>query len=214
MHINNTNLPKKILAWYDNNQRTLPWRTKKSSKNRQYLRLLSEFMLQQTQVKTVIPYFINFIKKIPDLNSLSKVNDTKLMKCWEGLGYYSRARNLKKTARKIISNFGGILPSNIDDLKTLPGIGEYTSKAIMAIAFNKPIVPLDGNVERILKRVFYLKKEYENSKDNLNKKISFFGTSQRSSDYAQAIMEIGALICKPVKPLCESCPISPQGIIS
>ena len=109
---------------------------------------------------------------------------------------------MKKTARKIISNFGGILPSNIDDLKTLPGIGEYTSKAIMAIAFNKPIIPLDGNVERILKRVFYLRKEYENSKDNLNKKISFFGTSQRSSDYAQAIMEIGALICKPIKPLC------------
>ena len=202
------NIPNKILKWYDNNKRTLPWRKKVSKSQKEYFTLVSEFMLQQTQVKTVIPYFINFIKKIPDLNKLSKVNDAKLMKCWEGLGYYSRARNLKKTAGKIISNFGGILPSNIDDLKTLPGIGEYTSKAIMAIAFNKPIVPLDGNVERILKRVFYLRKEYEISKDNLNKKISFFGTSQRSSDYAQAIMEIGALICKPVKPLCESCPIS------
>ena len=206
--MNNRNISNKILHWYDNNKRILPWRKNVSKKQKQYFTLVSEFMLQQTQVKTVIPYFINFIKKIPDLNTLSKVNDVKLMKCWEGLGYYSRARNLKKTAKKIISNFGGILPSNIDDLKTLPGIGEYTSKAIMAIAFNKPIIPLDGNVERILKRVFYLRKEYENSKDNLNKKISFFGTSQRSSDYAQAIMEIGALICKPVKPLCESCPIS------
>ena len=206
--MNNRNISNKILHWYDNNKRILPWRKNVSKKQKQYFTLVSEFMLQQTQVKTVIPYFINFIKKIPDLNALSKVNDTKLMKCWEGLGYYSRARNLKKTARKIIINFEGILPSNIDDLKTLPGIGEYTSKAIMAIAFNKPIVPLDGNVERILKRVFYLKKKNENSKNDLNKKISFFGTSQRSSDYAQAIMEIGALICKPVKPLCESCPIS------
>ena len=205
--MNNRNISKKILHWYDNNKRVLPWRKHVSKKQKQYFTLVSEFMLQQTQVKTVIPYFKNFIKKIPNLNKLSKVNDSKLMKCWEGLGYYSRARNLKKTASKVISNFGGILPSNIDDLKTLPGIGEYTSRAIMAIAFNKPIVPLDGNVERILKRVFYLKKKHENSKDNLNKKISFFGISQRSSDYAQAIMEIGALICKPVTPLCASCPI-------
>jgi len=205
--MNNRNISKKILHWYDNNKRVLPWRKHVSKKQKQYFTLVSEFMLQQTQVKTVIPYFKNFIKKIPNLNKLSKVNDSKLMKCWEGLGYYSRARNLKKTASKVISNFGGILPSNIDDLKTLPGIGEYTSRAIMAIAFNKPIVPLDGNVERILKRVFYLKKKHENSKDNLNKKISFFGISQRSSDYAQAIMEIGALICKPVTPLCVSCPI-------
>ena len=165
--MNNRNISNKILHWYDNNKRILPWRKNVSKKQKQYFTLVSEFMLQQTQVKTVIPYFENFIKKIPNLNALSKAKDTKLMKCWEGLGYYSRARNLKKTARKIISNFGGILPSNIDDLKTLPGIGEYTSKAIMAIAFNKPIVPLDGNVVRILKRVFYLRKEYENSKDNL-----------------------------------------------
>jgi A/G-specific adenine glycosylase len=130
------------------------------------------------------------------------------MKCWEGLGYYSRAKNLKKTAKKIIFNFKGNLPNKVEDLKTLPGIGDYTSSAIMAIAFNKPIIPLDGNVERILKRVFYLKKDYEVSKENLNKKKSFFGSSKRSSDYAQAIMEIGALICKPKIPLCVKCPIS------
>ena len=130
------------------------------------------------------------------------------MKCWEGLGYYSRARNLKKTAKKIISNFNGDLPSNIEELKTLPGIGDYTSRAIMAIAFNKPIIPLDGNVERVLKRIFYLKNENEISKDNIINKKSFFGKSNRSSDYAQAIMEIGALICKPLKPLCLECPIS------
>ena len=148
------NISKKILHWYDNNKRILPWRKHVTKKQKQYFTLVSEFMLQQTQVKTVIPYFENFIKKIPNLNKLSKVNDAKLMKCWEGLGYYSRAINLKKTSRKIISDFGGSLPSNIEDLKILPGIGAYTSRAIMAIAFNKPIIPLDGNVERILKRVF------------------------------------------------------------
>jgi A/G-specific adenine glycosylase len=130
------------------------------------------------------------------------------MKCWEGLGYYSRARNLKKTAKKIISEFNNNLPSTIEELKNLPGIGDYTSRAILAIAFNKPIIPLDGNVERVLKRVFYLKNEKEISKKNLIKKKFFFGKSNRPSDYAQAIMEIGALICKPANPLCFECPIS------
>ena len=201
------NISKKILDWYDNNKRILPWRQSRNKKEKAYFTLVSEFMLQQTQVKTVIPYFENFIKKIPNLNSLAKVNNRKLMKCWEGLGYYSRARNLKRTAKKIISDFNGSLPKNIEDLKTLPGIGEYTSSAIMAIAFNKPLIPLDGNVERILKRVFYLKEKNENSKKNLIKKKYFFGKSKRSSDYAQAIMEIGALICKPAIPLCNECPL-------
>ena len=145
MHIN-FNLPKKILGWYDNNKRSLPWRVGKNSPKKLYYRLLSEFMLQQTQVKTVIPYFNNFVLKIPNLKSLSKVKNQKLLKCWEGLGYYSRARNLKKTAIKIIDVFNGNLPSNEDDLKSLPGIGEYTAGAIMAIAYNKKVIPLDGNV--------------------------------------------------------------------
>ena len=202
------NISKKILYWYDNNKRILPWRKTTSKKNKNYYTLVSEFMLQQTQVKTVIPYFENFIKKIPNLKELSKVNDKQLMKCWEGLGYYSRAKNLKNTAKKIFSNFKGNLPNNLEDLKTLPGIGDYTARAIMAIAFNMPIIPLDGNVERVLKRIFYLKKENEISKNNLKKKKSFFGISKRSGDYAQAIMEIGALICKPASPLCTECPLS------
>ena len=206
--MNNENIPKKILHWYDNNKRILPWRKHVSKKQKQYFTLVSEFMLQQTQVKTVIPYFENFITKIPDLNQLAKVNDRKLMKCWEGLGYYLRARNLKKTAKKVVSDFNGILPNNIDDLKKLPGIGEYTSGAILAISFNKPIIPMDGNVERVLKRIFYLKKEKEITKENLNKKKIFFESSERPSDYAQAIMEIGALICKTSNPQCFKCPIS------
>ena len=204
----NQSISKEILYWYDNNKRILPWRKHLTNKQKEYFTLVSEIMLQQTQVKTVVPYFENFIKKIPNLKLLSKTNDKKLMKCWEGLGYYSRARNLKKTAKKIIKEFNGRLPDNIEQLKTLPGIGEYTSTAIMAIVFNKQFIPLDGNVERILKRVFYLKKKNEISKNNLHKKKLFFGKSFRPSDYAQSIMEIGALICKPVNPLCEDCPIN------
>jgi len=203
----NQNIAKKILLWYDNNKRMLPWRKHLSKKQTQYFTLVSEFMLQQTQVKTAIPYFNNFVNKIPNLEKLANVKETKLMKCWEGLGYYSRVRNLKKTAKKIINEFNGELPNTIEKLKTLPGIGEYTSRAIMAIVFNKPFIPLDGNVERILKRVFFLRKKNQINKDYIINKKNFFGTSKRSSDYAQAIMEIGALICKPIKPLCLECPL-------
>ena len=203
-----TNIPNKILKWYDNNKRKLPWRKKTSTKNREYFTLVSEFMLQQTQVKTVIPYFENFIKKFPNLKSLAKASDQKILKNWEGLGYYSRARNLKKTAIELLKEFKGRLPRDIEILKSLPGIGEYTSRSILAIAHNEPYIPMDGNVERILKRVFLLKTNNEISKENLNKKKSFFGFSKRSSDYAQAIMEIGALICKPSIPLCNHCPLT------
>jgi len=203
-----SNIPNKILKWYDNNKRTLPWRKKTSTKNREYFTLVSEFMLQQTQVKTVIPYFENFIKNFPDLKSLAKSSDQKILKNWEGLGYYSRARNLKKTAIKLLEEFKGQLPKDIEKLKSLPGIGEYTSRSILAIAHNEPYIPMDGNVERILKRVFLLKTNNEISKENLNKKKSFFGFSKRSSDYAQAIMEIGALICKPSIPICNHCPLT------
>ena len=198
---------KKILKWYDLNQRSLPWRKKVSFQKRQYYTLVSEFMLQQTQVVTVIPYFNRFIKSIPDLKSLSKVENKKLIKLWEGLGYYSRARNLKKTAQVVLKNFNGKLPDNFDNLKLLPGIGSYTASAILAIAFNKPYIPLDGNIERVLKRYLYLKKDKEIQKKNLIQKKTVFGISMRSSDYAQALMELGALICKPRNPLCCKCPI-------
>ena len=206
--MNNQSISKEILDWYDNNKRILPWRKHLTKKQKQYFTLVSEIMLQQTQVKTVIPYFNNFIKKIPNLKILAKTDNQKLLKCWEGLGYYSRAKNLKKTANKIIKEFNGNLPASIDQLKSLPGIGDYTSTAIMAIVFNEQFIPLDGNVERILKRIFYLKSEKKVSKKNLHRKKSFFGKTNRSSDYAQAIMEIGALICKPATPLCHDCPVS------
>ncbi len=201
-------ITNKILNWYDIHKRSLPWRSRVSSKKKQYYTLVSEFMLQQTQVVTVIPYFNRFIKNIPDLETLASFEDQKLIKLWEGLGYYSRVRNLKKVAQVIIKNFKKKIPDNYLDLKSLPGIGDYTASAILAIAFNKPIIPLDGNVERVLKRYLYLKSESQIQKENLIKRKKVLGTSSRSSDYAQALMELGALICKPNNPICEKCPIS------
>ena len=201
-------ITNKILDWYDINKRSLPWRKKTSSKKKQYYTLVSEFMLQQTQVVTVIPYFNRFIKNIPDLETLASFENRKLIKFWEGLGYYSRVRNLKKAAQVIIKDFNKKLPDNFLDLKSLPGIGDYTASAISAIAFDKPFIPLDGNVERVLKRYLYLKKENQIQKDNLIKSKKVLGTSSRSSEYAQALMELGALICRPNNPLCEKCPIS------
>jgi A/G-specific adenine glycosylase len=201
-------ITNKILNWYDIHKRTLPWRKKTSLKKKQYYTLVSEFMLQQTQVVTVIPYFNRFIKNIPDLETLANFENRKLIKLWEGLGYYSRVRNLKKAAKIVIKDFNKKLPENFLDLKSLPGIGDYTASAILAIAFNKPFIPLDGTVERVLKRYLYLKKENQIQKNNLIESKKILGTSIRSSDYAQALMELGALICKPKKPLCQKCPIS------
>ena len=200
-------LTKKILYWYDNNKRELPWRKKVFQAKREYYTLVSEFMLQQTQVSTVIPYFNNFIKKIPNVIALSKINENKLLKYWEGLGYYSRVKNLKKTANIVKKNFNGRLPSTIDELKLLPGIGDYTASAIMAIAFNKSFIPMDGNIERVIKRLLNLKLISQISKENLIKQKKILGTSIRASDYAQALMELGALICKPKNPLCFKCPV-------
>ena len=205
-------ITKNILNWYDLNKRSLPWRKNVTLQKRHYYTLVSEFMLQQTQVATVIPYFNRFIKKIPNFKSLAKINNQKLIKIWEGLGYYSRARNLKKTAQKIVNNFNGKLPNNFEDLLSLPGVGNYTASAILSIVFNKPYIPLDGNVKRVLKRYLFLKNEKDIKKEKLIKKKSVFGTSSRSSDYAQALMELGALICKPINPLCNKCPISKKCI--
>ena len=201
-------ITNKILKWYDLNKRSLPWRKKVSQEKKEYYTLISEFMLQQTQVATVIPYFQRFIKSIPNIEKLSKFNDEKLIKLWEGLGYYSRVRNLKKTAQIVVKDFDKRLPQSFTDLKSLPGIGDYTASAISAIAFNKPLIPLDGNIERVLKRLLYLKKQNQIKKENLQKYKKVFEISvNRSSDYAQALMELGALICKPVNPLCKQCPI-------
>ncbi len=201
-------IAKKILYWYDNNKRSLPWRNKCSEKKKEYLTILSEFMLQQTQVTTVIPYFNNFLKNIPNIETLAKTKEKNLLKYWKGLGYYSRAKNLKESAKIIVDKYNGRLPNSYEELKKLPGIGDYTASAILAIVFNKKIIPLDGNVERVLIRFLNLKTEKEIKKANLNKLKKVFGKANRSNDYAQALMEMGSLICKPKIPICNLCPIT------
>ena len=199
MHLNNTNLSKKILSWYDNNQRTLPWRISQNSKKKHYYRILSEFMLQQTQVKTVIPYFKNFVKKIPNLKALSRSNEKKILKLWEGLGYYTRAKNLHKTSKIIIQKYNGKLPKSYDELKELPGIGDYTANILLALIYNHSRVAIDGNVRRVFSRITNINNSYHS--ENLFK-------TERNADLAEALMEFGALICKPKDPKCDECKIN------
>jgi len=197
MHNSIDNLPKKILSWYDNNKRTLPWRISQKSKKKHYYRILSEFMLQQTQVKTVVSYFKNFVKKIPNLKALSKTNEKKVLKLWEGLGYYNRAKNLHKASKILIKKYNSKIPNSFEKLKELPGVGDYTANVLLALIYNQPRVALDGNVKRVLSRLF--NKNIDNA-DNLFK-------TERNGDLAEAIMEFGALICKPKDPKCNECTI-------
>jgi|TARA_B100001093_G_scaffold398472_1_gene385814 A/G-specific adenine glycosylase len=201
------NLSKKILAWYDNNSRKLPWRVSKKSEKKLYYRLLSEFMLQQTQVKTVLPYFKKFLLYHPTLQSLSKSNEKKVLKLWEGLGYYRRARNLLATAKILVKEHNSKLPKNIFDIKKLPGIGDYTANALLAFIHDQPTIAIDGNVRRVFARI--LNKNV--STPDLSKiievnKKSLFKT-KRHSDFVEALMEFGALICKPKEPECFHCDI-------
>ena len=167
MHLDTT-LSKKILAWYDNSKRDLPWRVGKKSPKRLYYRLLSEFMLQQTQVKTVIPYFKKFTKKYKTLESLSRINEKQILKLWEGLGYYRRARNLLSSTKLLVKKYNSKLPDTLEEIKKLPGIGDYTGNALLAFIYNKPTIAVDGNVKRVFSR--YLNKKV--SKINFKELIS------------------------------------------
>ena len=204
MHLN-FNLPKKILGWYDNNKRSLPWRVGKNSTKKLYYRLLSEFMLQQTQVNTVIPYFKKFTKKFKTLKSLSRCSEKKILKLWEGLGYYRRARNLLLTSKILVNQHHSKLPKTIKEIKKFPGVGDYTANALLSLVHNKPGIALDGNVKRVFSRIIN-KKESKINFDQfieVNKK-EFFNT-KRNSDFVEALMEFGALICKQKDPKCGIC---------
>tara|TARA_B110000438_G_scaffold246960_1_gene248815 strand:+ start:4498 stop:5511 length:1014 start_codon:yes stop_codon:yes gene_type:complete len=206
MHIKNINLPKKILSWYDNNKRILPWRLNQKNQKHQYYRIISEFMLQQTQVKTVIPYFKKFVKKMPNLESLSKSKEKEILKLWEGLGYYRRARNLRKSAQILVKNYKSKIPNTFEEIKKLPGVGDYTANILLALIYNQPRIGLDGNVKRVLFRLF---KKNADDLEILSKKItndSYF--HNRNNDFAEALMEFGAIICKPKNPSCDICIIN------
>ena len=195
-----SSISKKILAWYQKYQRDLPWRKYKNQKDRHYKVLLSEFMLQQTQVKTALPFFSNFYKKINSLEKLSKTSQAKVNKLWQGLGYYRRAKFLLETSKIIKKKYNYKLPSQYEDLIALPGIGDYTAKAILSIAFDKNEIGIDGNVERVVTRIFNI-----SGKKKILKYVEGLKVAKKSSYLMQGLMELGALICKPKLPLCSDC---------
>lgn len=195
----------KLLAWYRENKRDLPWRRTSDP----YRIWLSEIMLQQTQVESVIPYYKRFLQRFPDLRSLADANLSDVLKVWEGLGYYARARNLLNAAQMMIERNGGAMPRTHDELIKIPGIGPYTAAAVASIAFNEHYPVVDGNVLRVLARLFKI----EEAPGKKGTKTRFVETArallpkEKASDFNQAMMELGALICLPVKPKCDRCPV-------
>ena len=194
-----------IITWYLNDHRDLPWRNTTDP----YKIWISEIMLQQTQVNTVIDYFNRFVKHLPTVEALANIDDETLMKLWEGLGYYRRARNLKKAAQMIVHNFEGVLPKEHKSILTLSGIGPYTAGAILSIAYNLPYAAIDGNVIRVYSRLFKIEEEVD--RNDIKKVIDELGDKLVSlnnpSAYNQGLMELGALVCTPQNPKCEVCPV-------
>lgn len=199
-------LTEKLLVWYEKNGRDLPWRVKGGAHHNPYEVWLSEIMLQQTTVKTVIPYFQKFIAKFPDINALANAPLQDVLLLWQGMGYYTRAKKLHECAIKVVKNYGGKFPDNRDELKKLPGIGPYTSAAVASLGFNLPEAVIDGNVIRVLCRL----KGWEDPVSLLTKKIEDLASSMvsqtRAADYSSAIMDLGATVCTPRSPVCEHCP--------
>ena len=195
-----------LLSWYDQNKRDLPWRDKGNA----YYTWISEIMLQQTRVETVKPYFNRFITELPDVDALASCPDEKLLKLWEGLGYYSRARNLKKAAGQIQARFQSRLPEDYEELLILSGIGDYTAGAIASIAYGKPFVAVDGNVLRVWSRIFAYQQNIasQEAKNEARKAMQSLLPVDRPGDYNQALMELGALVCLPKNQArCETCPV-------
>lgn len=201
---------ERILNWYDRNHRKMPWRAPPGKRPDPYHEWLSEIMLQQTTVNAVIPYFIKFIGKWPKVQNLAEAPAEEVMKEWAGLGYYARARNLHACAKVVAYERGGKFPQNIEGLKKLPGIGDYTANAIVAIAFDKPATVVDGNVERVIARYFAVKEPLPASKPKLKALAHTLsdGQTERPGDFAQGMMELGATICTPQSPKCMMCPVN------
>lgn len=195
---------KSLLSWYDKHKRDLPWRKKKDA----YLIWISEVMLQQTTVTAVIPFYEKFIRNFPTINHLAESTIDEVYKYWSGLGYYSRARNLHKTAQIVTENFDGSFPKKHEELIQLPGLGPYTSRAIASIAYDQQVGVLDGNVIRILTRKYGLELDWWNNKEKstLQEIADNLASDPNAADINQAMMELGATICTPKKALCSLCP--------
>lgn len=203
--MNEKNFTRSILAWYDAGHRDLPWRHTRDP----YRIWISEIMLQQTRAETVITYYDRFLEKYPTVQELAASKEEELLKAWEGMGYYSRARSLQKAAKLIVSEYAGQLPASVGALKALPGIGDYTSGAIASIAFNIPAAAVDGNVERVLCRYYAIEEEV--GTPAVRKRVFELAQAlvphDRPGAFANAMMEMGATLCTPRNPACLICPV-------
>jgi A/G-specific adenine glycosylase len=195
-----------LLAWYDRHRRDLPWRAKPGEHADPYRVWLSEIMLQQTTVTAVKPYFLAFLERFPDVRSLASAPTEAVMSAWAGLGYYSRARNLHACAQAVVGQHGGAFPDSEAGLRALPGIGPYTAGAIAAIAFDRVAAAVDGNVERVVTRLFQIEEPLPAAKPQVHAAVLEIVPADRPGDFAQALMELGATICTPRRPACALCP--------
>src|SRR5712672_780484 len=212
--------PALLLEWYDRHRRRLPWRPPPGERADSYSVWLSEIMLQQTGVKTVGPYFLKFMARWPDVASLGRSSLDDVLRMWAGLGYYSRARNLHACAVAVLRNHGGVFPDSEEGLRTLPGIGPYTASAIAAIAFGRRTMPVDGNIERVVSRLFAVEEPLPLAKPLIkqlattllacagDEKSRAGDEESRAGDSAQALMDLGSSICTPKKPACALCPLN------
>ena len=193
----------KIISWYNKNKRALPWRNTCDP----YKIWISEIILQQTRVEQGTNYYLRFIKRFPDIQTLAKATEEDVLKSWQGLGYYTRARNLHQTATKIANTYNGIFPSEINELMELKGIGEYTASAIASMAFGKPFAVVDGNVIRVITRIFGIQQAVDKAsvKTLIKKKADEILDIKNPGNFNQAMMEFGALFCKPTNPDCPNC---------
>lgn len=197
-----------LLRWYYRHRRILPFREDPTP----YHIWVSEIMLQQTRVSAVLPYYNRFVQKLPSIPALAACSEDELHKLWEGLGYYSRVRNLQKAAKQVVAEYGGQLPADYDALRSLPGIGQYTAGAIASIAFGLPAVAVDGNVLRVFSRLLADTGDIARPdvKKRLSKAVAAAQPPAAPGDYNQAIMELGALVCLPGAPACHACPLRAQ----
>lgn len=199
-------LSEKLLIWYNLNKRDLPWRHTSDP----YAILVSEIMLQQTRVDTVISYYNRFLERFPTAASLAQAEEDEVLNLWKGLGYYSRARNLHKAAEAIVHQHQGSFPSVLEHVRKLPGVGEYTAGAIMSIAFHQPFPAVDGNVLRVIARIFGIEDDIAlaETKKTITGIVRGMIPSEHTGDFTQTLMELGATVCIPSAPLCENCPVS------
>jgi A/G-specific adenine glycosylase len=195
-----------LLAWYDRHRRALPWRARPGERPDPYRVWLSEIMLQQTTVKAVGPYFTRFLDRFPTVRALAHADRDDVLRLWAGLGYYARARNLHDCAKAVVERHAGCFPQDEAALRALPGVGPYTAAAIAAIAFDAHATAVDGNVERVVARLFAVEEELPAAKSVIRSLAATLTPAQRAGDFAQAMMDLGATICTPKKPACALCP--------